>query len=246
MIRSKQWIRSRLSRPQAFNCGFPEIRVHKFAHKCHGHWLLMQAQAKKEIAPTCGNQTQIIPNPILFASHMSPHVLNESKWTIKTPASQQKKHKHTSKKRKKSHIIYIISSKIFINQVSFKSSLSYLLPSNPFQGSNQCIRGSTGPPDSEGPVGGAGGPLGPRRFTNSGGMRVPGDPGDPPWPMANGWPMGVCFVVFFLEITRITRIPYSAFRRFFDGIDGKNAYIDCSFLEKQVCSSPNIIKSCRH
>ena len=63
-------------------------------------------------------------------------------------------------------------------------------------------------------MGGAGGPLGPRRFTNSGGMRVPGDPGDPPWPMANGWPMGVCFVVFFLEITRITRIHIQRFGGF--------------------------------
>ena len=60
---------------------------------------------------------------------------------------------------------------------SCKSSLSYLLPSNPRQGSNQCIRGSTGPPGPLGPEGGAGGPVGPKRFTNSGGIRLPAKSG---------------------------------------------------------------------
>lgn len=225
MIRSKQWIRSR---PKAFNCWFPEIRVHKFAHKCHGHWLLMQAQAKD------AQSTQIIPNPILFASHMSPHVLNESKWTIKiikTPASEQKKNIKTRPKTE--NMIYNLHiTKIFINQVrsgKFQVLLVVLvaIQSLPrLQPMHPRIHRSTG--RLRGASGWSRWPVGPQAFHQLGGhagaWRDPGDPGDPPWPMA------------------------TAFRRFFcmELTGKKRLYIDCSFLEKQVCSSPNILTYYRH
>ena len=89
-------------------------------------------------------------------------------------------------------------------------------------------------------------PVGPQAFHQLGWHAGAWRPWRPP--MANGqWMANGClFCRVFSGNHQNHSNSYSAFRRFFDGIDGKNAYIDCSFLEKQVCSSPNIIKSCRH
>lgn len=115
-----------------------------------------------------------ISNPYSFAMFWIPSDLSTSGCIFKSQGCSNSNAPKTVQKTEKTSTQTMPNN---LQMPSCKSSLSYLLPSNPRQGSNQCIRGSTGPPGPLGPEGGAGGPVGPKRFTNSGGIWVPGESG---------------------------------------------------------------------